>query len=157
MRRVGLAAIVATYLLVTSCALQQSVPDPARVEEALIAARAEERELVRSTIREPERVTAFLELLDERDSVLERFTEQVAQHRQRMASLNADYRSERQDFEAQLEAFNRQRADGAAELFELIAGMKRATTAEEWQIIASFQTEKLDLRQVAYRHRTDGG
>ncbi|MEE4108083.1 MAG: hypothetical protein V2I24_01965 [Halieaceae bacterium] len=64
--------------------------------------------------------------------------------------MNADYAAERGDFDALLADYNRRRAVAQAELLDLIAEMKRTSTADEWEKTADFQLERLNPRDLAY-------
>ena len=145
--RAGL--ISAILVVAAACATLQNVLNREQIEIAYDSARAEELELVRSTIAGRERIDAFIALLQERDELLDSYARGVAVHREKLAGLTADYDASRADFDALLEEFNRRREAGQRELVELIYRMKQATTAGEWETIAAFQTENLDLRRLA--------
>ncbi len=153
---VVVALIALTLVVLVSCTTVQQVLDQIQSEESIEALRAEELDLVRSTIAEADRERLFIELLAERDLLMDRYAEQVKTHREIIAGLNADYSSSRQDFETQLDSFNRLRADAQLELIDLITRMKQVTTADEWDAIATFQTRKLAPRKMAFGERTGG-
>ncbi|MEJ2604271.1 MAG: hypothetical protein P8172_13465 [Gammaproteobacteria bacterium] len=152
----GIALVTASALLIAACAFQRPVPDPARIEQQIAASKAEELDLVRSTIGEPERARRFIDLLAERERIVRALAGQILAHKQQMARLNADYGAERSDFEAQLADYNRQRATGQKALVDLITEMKQTTTADEWAEISAFQLERLDLRKLMYRGLAKG-
>jgi len=147
--------LVGTLFLV-ACATQEAELDPARIEQEIAASKAEEIALVRATIGEPGRTERLIDLLAERDQLVERFTRQIAGHKAQMARLNADYHTERSEFEAALTDYNRKRTAAQKEFIDLVAEMKRATTAEEWSEISAFQLERLNPRKLAYGG-LDGG
>ena len=150
------AGLACTLILAVSCSTLQSVLNREQIEVAFDEAQVEELELVRATIEDPHRVETFEGLLAEREALLERYAVIVADHRGKVSQLDRDYRSSRQDFDELLDEFNRNRAAAQRELVELSYRMKQATTPEEWLVISTFQTEKLDLRRLAYRDRADG-
>ena len=147
----------AMALAIAACASFQSAPDPARVEREIAASKASELELVRSTIRDPVRTERFIDLLAQREQLMQRFVGQIIDHRKRMKVLNADYNTERSDFETQLADYNRKRAIAQQELVELITAMKQTTTADEWREIAAFQLDRLDPRHLAFGGLKEGG
>jgi F0F1-type ATP synthase membrane subunit b/b' len=73
-----------------------------------------------------------------------------------MARLNADYRAERSEFEAALADYNQRRTAAQKQFIDLVAEMKRVTTAEEWSEISVFQQDRLNPRKLAYSG-LDGG
>jgi len=148
-------ALVGALFLV-ACASQKAALDPAQIEREIAASKAEELELVRATIGEPERADMLIDLLGERDQLVERFTRQIAGHKAQMARLNADYGAERSEFEAALADYNQKRTAAQNQFIDLVAEMKQVTTAEEWSEISAFQLERLNPRKLAYR-ALDGG
>lgn len=148
---VSCAALANIVLAIAACSLQKAAPDPAVLEQQIADARVEELELVRSTIHDSGRADRFIELLGARDRLIDAFVDDVTQHREAMARLNADYDAERSDFETLLADYNRKRTAGQAALIDLIADMKESTTADEWDVIADFQMDRLDIRRLAYR------
>jgi hypothetical protein len=143
-------------LFLVACATQEAALDPAQIEQEIAASKAEELDLVRATIEEPARADMLIELLAERDQLLERFTRQIAAHKAQMARLNADYRTERSEFEAALADYNKRRTAAQKQFIDLVAEMKRVTTAEEWSEISVFQQDRLNPRKLAYSG-LDGG
>lgn len=147
--RFSLVAVTAVSL--GACHPSTFAPDAAQIEEQIAASRVEEVEVVRSTIDDPERTQQFLELMDERDLLLERIANQVAEHRRVMNELNADYHAGRSQLESLIAQYNDQRFAAQQDIVILIARMKRVTTAEEWTTISAFQVKRLDFRKLAYR------
>ena len=141
-------AILALSLL--SCAGLRQPPDPAKVRAQIAEYRQQEIELVRNTVADPARVEHFLELLAERDRLVEKHATRVIEHREKIAALTADYDTRREDFEVLLAEFNRQRAAAQQETIDLVAAMKAATTADEWKVISRFQLKRLHPRQLVY-------
>lgn len=151
------AVVGASALLIASCASQKAVLNPAQIEQEIAASKAEELDLIRSTIEEPERAERFIDLLAEREQLLERFAGRITTHKEQMAKLNADYDAERSEFETLLANYNRERATAQQELIDLITEMKQTTTADEWGEISAFQLDRLNPRQLAYRGLAGGG
>ena len=147
-----LTAFCATLFL-QSCSSVNQAPDPAAVRLAILEAREEEQKLVRSTIGDPQRLGAFLALIDQRDEVLQEYAAKIGKYRRDFALLNADYDAQRSDFEKLVSEYNEQRTVTQQELLELIESMKRSTTSEEWRAISEFQKKRLHPRRLAY----DGG
>ncbi len=148
-------AILAVSLL--SCASLRQLPDPEEIRAQIAEAREQEIELVRATVADPERAERLLELLVERDHLVSKHAKRVIEHRERIAALTADYDARREDFEALLADFNRQRAAAQKETIDLVAAMKAATTAEEWKVIARFQLKRLEPRKLVYGAAAQGG
>jgi hypothetical protein len=151
-----IALLGALAFAIGACASKNLAPDPAEVEQEVAAARAAELDLVRATIADPGRAGRLVELVAERDDIVERFAGTLAAHKERMARLNADYESERGDFEAALADFNRERIVAQVRMVELITEMKQATTADEWDVIAEFQQKRLRPRDLAFRGSAGG-
>lgn len=154
----GFPALIAlpVTVVLASCAILERAPDPARVRAQIAEARTQEIELVRQTIADPERVERFIDLLGERDRLVEVFVQRISEHRREITAMSSDYDARREDFERLLSDFNRQRASAQRETIELVAAMKAATTVEEWEIIAEFQLKRLHPRQLGYG-QAEGG
>ena len=148
------ACLAAVALL--SCAGLRQPPDPAKVQMKIAAAREKEIALVRETVSEPARAERFVELLGERDRLVEKHAKHVIEHREKMAVLAADYDAEREEFEALLTEFNRQRALAQKETIDLVVAMKATTTADEWKAISRFQLKRLQPRELIYGAAAQG-
>ena len=144
-------------VLLASCATLTRAPDPGKVQAQIAEAREQELALVRATVVDPGRAERFIELLVERDRLVEEHARLLAAHREKMAVLAADYDARREDFEALLTDFNRQRAVAQKETIDLVAAMKAATTADEWETISKFQLKRLELRKLVYGAASQGG
>lgn len=140
-------------LYLQGCSSGSQSRDPAAIRAAVLEARAEEQQLIRTTIQDARRLDNFLVLLDRRDEALRIYVAEIEEYRRDFELLNADYAAQRTDFEKLVSRFNQQRAIAQQDLIGLVEAMKRSTTPEEWQVIAKFQTERLDPRRLAY----DGG
>ena len=112
---------------------------------------------MRSTVVDPDRAERLIVLLAERDRLAAQYAAQITQHREKLAALAVDYDSRREDFEAQLAAFNRQRAAAQQESIELVAAMKATTTPDEWKTISRFQLKRLEPRKLVYGAAAQGG
>ncbi len=145
-------AIAATLVLVllASCATLEQPPDPVKLQAQIAEAREQEIELVLATVADPLRAERFVELLRERDRLVEQHAVRLLAYREKMAALTADYDASREDFEALLAEFNRQRESAQQEIIDLVASMKGATTADEWKSISRFQLKRLDPRKLVY-------
>jgi hypothetical protein len=145
-----LVMVSAGLMLLASCATLNQAPDPAKLRAQIDAAREQELALVRETVADPVRAERFIELLVERDRLVEEHARLLAAHREKMAVLAADYDARREDFEALLADFNRRRAVAQNEMIDLVAAMKAATTADEWKTISKFQLKRLEPRKLVY-------
>ena len=161
-KRFGAARFTATGLLTLCCMIALSQqgcssssgsPDPAALRVAIAEARDEERQLIRSTIDDPERLENFNALVDQRDATLRNHVADIEQYRAEFEVLNADYYATRADLEQLVARYNQQRETAQQELVQLLRAMKRSTTQDEWRAIWSFQKKKLHPRDLAY----DGG
>lgn len=144
------AGIGLLALALLSCASLRQPPDPAEVRAQIAEYRQQEIALVRNTVADPVRVERFLELLAERDRLVEKHARRVIEHREKIAALTADYDTRRGDFEVLLGEFNSQRAAAQKDTIDLVTAMKAATTADEWKVIARFQLKRLHPRQLVY-------
>ena len=144
-------------LLLASCATLGQPPDPAKVQAQIAEAREQEIELVRATVADPLRAERLLDLLRERDRLVDEHARHLIAHRQKLAALTEDYDARREEFEALLADFNRQRESAQKETIDLVAEMKAATTADEWKTISRFQLKRLDTRKLVYGTAARGG
>jgi hypothetical protein len=153
-----LAAVVAAVAAsLLSCASLKQPPDPAKVQAQIAEAREQEIALVRATVADPERAERLLQLLVERDRLVEQHARRVVEHREEIALLAADYDARREDFEVLLARFNQQRESAQRETIDLVAAMKAATTADEWKVISRFQLKRLEPRKLVYGAAVQGG
>jgi hypothetical protein len=132
-------------------------PDPVKVQRQIAEAREQEIALVRATVTDPERAERLLQLLAERDRLVEEHAKLVIEHREKIALLAADYDARREDFEVLLARFNQQRESAQRETIDLVAAMKAATTADEWKDISRFQLKRLEPRKLVYGAAAQGG
>jgi hypothetical protein len=144
------AGVTVFALGLLSCASLRQPPDPAKVRAQIAEYRQQEIALVRKTVTDPVRVERFLELLAERDRLVEKHARRVIEHREMIAALTADYDTRREEFEVLLAEFNRQRAVAQRDTVDLVAAMKAVTTADEWRVISRFQLKRLHPRQLVY-------
>jgi hypothetical protein len=143
-------ACVFVVVLLASCATLTQPPDPGKLQAQIAEAREQEIELVLATVADPARAKRFVELLRERDRLVEQHARDLIAYRKKMVALTADYDARREDFEALLADFNRQREAAQQETIDLVAVMKGATTPEEWKTISRFQLKRLDPRKLIY-------
>jgi hypothetical protein len=143
--------------LLASCATLTRAPDPLDVQARIDEAREQEVALVRATVADPARAERLIDLLVERDRLVEEHARLLIAHREKMAVLTADYDARREDFDALLAEFNRQRAAAQKETIDLAAAMKAATTADEWKTISKFQLKRLEQRKLVYGAAAQGG
>lgn len=156
----GICAAIACFLavfLLAACATLGQPPDPAKVQAKIEESREQEIELVRATVADPARAERFLDLLRERDRLVEEHVRHLVAHRQKLAVLAEDYDTRREDLEALLADFNRQRKAAQKETIDLTAAMKQATTEDEWKTISRFQLKRLDTRKLVYGAAARGG
>mgnify|MGYP001817046914 CR=1 FL=1 len=152
----AIACLLGVFLL-ASCATLGEPPDPAKVQAQIAESREQEIELVRATVADPARAERFVELLRERDRLVEQHARGLVAYREKIAALTADYDARREDFEALLADFNRQRESAQQETIDLVAAMKGATTPDEWKTISRFQLKRLDPRKLIYGSAARGG
>ena len=151
------ATCMFVVVLLASCATLTQPPDPGKVQAQIAEAREQEIELVLATVADPVRAERFLELLRERDRLVEQHASGLVAYREKMAALTADYDARREDFEALLADFNRQREAAQQETIDLVAAMKGAATPDEWKTISRFQLKRLDPRKLIDGSAARGG
>ena len=150
------ALAVAALVLLPACAGRKGPPDPEKIQRKMTATLEGEKELIRSKVASPERANALIALLDDRDRLIAEHAKTVADYRDRMKALNADYGAERESFEEAISDYNENRAESQREFVELIDAMKKEATAEEWKAIAKYQIKKLNPRDLAYKQAGGG-
>ena len=158
-KRHRIARFSVTAMLTLCCAIALSQqgcssvggsPDPAAVRAAIAEAGEQERQLVQSTIDDPERQESFLKLIDQRNAILRNHVADIEQYRADFEALNANYYATREDLDLLVAQYNGQREMTQKDLVQLLGAMKSTTTSAEWQIIAEFQKEELNPRDLAY-------
>lgn len=118
--------------------------------------RADEITLVQATVAEPARAERLLALLDERDRLIEETVTMLREYKREIKALNADFDAQRDVVVEIIDYYNRERALKQLRFIDLIAQMKSATTAEEWALIADFQLQNLNPRQLVYQPLAGG-
>ena len=117
---------------------------------------ADEAALVLSTVSDPESAQQLLALIDQRDRLVDETRAMLAQYRREMKAVNADYDTSREVIVEMIDYYNRDRAKKQLAFIDLITKMKRATTADEWAVIADFQLRNFNPRELIYRPLEDG-
>ena len=122
---VALAATLAAIavLQLPACASRKEVPDPVAVQEQITEYRAQEIDLVRSTVLDEDRADRLIELLGKRDRLISDHVKEIVAYRQEISALNAEYDAERDSFNVLLSRYNNQRATAQREIVALIAAM----------------------------------
>lgn len=132
--------------LVAVLALGCSKEPPSQAQQSV-----NEVTLVQATITDPQRAERLLALLDERDRLIEENAAMLRQYKREMKALNADFDAQRDVVVEIIDYYNRERALKQLRFIDLIEQMKRATTAEEWAVIADFQLQGFKARQLLYQ------
>lgn len=123
---------------------------------SLAQLRVDETALVRATVVDPVRAAHFLELLEERDRLIEETTVMMEQYRRELKSVNANYDANREVIVEMIDYYNRDRGQKQIYFIKLIAKMKATTTAAEWEVIAEFHLDNFSPRQLVYTRATGG-
>ncbi len=145
----GMRLYFLLFLAVSAAGCVKQAPDPAQL-------RADEVTLVQSTVTDPARAERLLALLGERDRLVDETAALMRQYRREMGALNADYDASRDVVVEIIDYYNRERARKQLRFIDLVTQMKRATTAVEWSIIADFELEYFNPRQLIYRPLAGG-
>ncbi len=149
-----LAAV--TLLHLPACASRKEAPDPAAVQEQIAEYRAQEIDLVRSTVLDDDRADRFITLLGKRDRLISDHVKEIVAYRKEISALNADYDAQRESFNELLSKYNNQRESAQREIVALIADMKKEITADEWKVISKYQLKRLNPRQIGYSQAAGG-
>jgi hypothetical protein len=152
----AVAMTTISILVLAACASRKEAPDAVAVQEQISELRAQEIDLVRSTVLDDDRADRFIALLDKRDRLISRHVEEIVAYRKEISALNADYDAERESFNVLVSRYNNQRESAQREIVALIADMKKETTVDEWKIISKYQIKKVNPRQTTYS-QTSGG
>jgi len=144
------ALFAALILLMPACASRNEALDPVLVQKEIAQYRAQEIDLVRSTVLDRERAERLIELLGKRDQLVSDSVEKIHAYRKEMAALNVDYHAKRASFDMLMANFNHQREVAQHKFVALIETMKKAMTASEWKIISRFQLKRQHPRELTY-------
>lgn len=143
----GLIALLAALLLLAGCARPPA--NPAQL-------RADENALVRATVADPARAEQLLRLIDERERLVDETRAMLEQYRREMKAVNADYDASRELIVEMIDYYNRDRARKQLAFIDLVTAMKRATTADEWAVIAAYQLKYFNPRKLLSRRLEAG-
>jgi hypothetical protein len=153
---IAVVIVAMAILVLAACASRTEAPDATAVQEQIAEHRAQEIDLVRSTVLDNDRADRFIALLAKRDLMIDDHVKEIVAYRKEISALNADIDAERESFNVLLSRYNNQRKSAQREIVALIAAMKMETTADEWKIISKYQLKRLNPRQTGYR-QTSGG
>lgn len=153
-----IAVVIAAMaiLVLAACASRKEAPDPAAVQEQIAEYRAQEIDLVRSTVLDDDRADRIIALLGKRDQLISDHVKEIVAYRKEISALNADYDTQRENFNELMSRYNDQRESAQREIVALIADMKKETTSDEWKVISKYQLKRLNPRQTGYS-QTSGG
>ena len=149
--KIAIAIIAIVVLVLAACASRKEAPDPAAVQEQIAEYRAEEIDLIRTTVLDEDRADRLVALLGERDRLISDHVNEITAYRKEMSALNANYDAERESFDELLDNYNKQRESAQRDIVALLATMKKETTVDEWKIISKYQLKRLNPRQTGYR------
>ena len=152
----AVAITTLAILVLAACASRKEAPDIAAVQDQIAEHRAQEIDLVRSTVLDDDRADRFIALLDKRDQLISRHVEEIVAYRKGFSALNADFDAERESFNVLVSRYNTQRESTQREIVALIVDMKKETTVDEWKIISKYQIKRVNPRQTTYS-QTSGG
>jgi len=147
---------VISFLLLPACASRKEAPDPVKVQEQIAEYRAQELDLIRSTVQDEDRAGRLIDLMADRDQMMANHTQEIETYREKMSALNANYNARRESFDVLISGYNDQRAIAQKEFISLAEAMKKETTAEEWKIISKYQLKRLHPRELTYDLPTGG-
>ncbi len=147
---IAVAFLATLILLMPACASRKEAPDPILVQKEIAEYRAQEIDLIRSTVLNRERADQLIELLGKRDQLVSDSVKIITAYRKEMAALNADYHAERESFDMLMASYNHQREVAQHEFVALIAAMKKTVTASEWKIISRYQLKRQHPRKLTY-------
>ena len=154
--KIAIASAALVVLVMAACAARKEAPDPAAVQEQIAEYRAQEIDLVRSTVLDADRAERLIALLGERDRLISDHVKEIIAHREEISALNADYDAERESFDVLLNKYNKQRESAQREIVALIAAMKKETTVDEWKVISKYQLKRLNPRHMGYQQASGG-
>lgn len=139
----GPGRLLLTFIICVAAGCAKQAPDPAQM-------RADETTLIQATVTDPARTERLLGLLEERDRLIEEASAMLQQYRRELKTVNADYDASREIVIEMVDQYNRDRARKQLQFIDLITKMKATTSVDEWKVIAEFQLDRFDARQVIF-------
>ena len=153
MSRLQKIFLLAATAFLGSCSFFGNKP---LTEEQIAELGVQERELIVATISDDEREGAFLALLDEREDLIQSQIGLLRKHAAALRELNADYRSEREQYSARFAAYNLERVAIQRDFVRLIARMKELSTTQEWEVIVDYQLQYMKARVLTFQRAFRG-
>ena len=114
-----------------ACSSQDLAVIDDRGQEAL----AEQKELIRKHIQDPEKQKQLLQVVSEVEQESSKFFTYYQAHHLRLTEVNRDYASQQQDFEQLFTDFNRKYDAYLRMLIHKRAEMQKLTSRDEWSNI----------------------
>jgi len=147
---------VLIVLLLVGCDFSQEPLDPEKIQQQIATYREQERDMILTTVADPDRADQLLTLVAKRDELIAYSTNTINAFREKMTVLNADYRADRASFGDLVATFSVQREKAQQQFVAVIGEMKAVATPDEWREISRFQTKQLDPQQLVYGAAEEG-
>ena len=108
------------------------------------------RDRIQDEIDDPEKVTALLAVLDKVERVVIEMDGEVKNYYAALTTLDRDYNSTREDFQAQMDKFNTMREGYFEKLLTYMFEMKRIAGKEDWKKLSDIEKTLYESWQRSY-------
>lgn len=142
-KNIGILMALVLIMVISGCS-HQPVGEPEPRQKVIRSIRAH-----LMGISEPDRRARCLNLLDAMAQGLGELNHTVAQYGAEAKRLNADYQTDREDFNQMTARFNTSRESLQKKILTAHFGLKALTTQKEWAVIADMEEKAVNkvLRQ----------
>jgi thiamine biosynthesis lipoprotein ApbE len=120
--------VIASIMILMSCSSQKL----ASTEDGERSAVAEQKELIRKNIKDPQKQADLLQIVGEIEKQSQEFFNFYKEHKKIIVQLNKNYQTSRQDFDQAFAGFNEQYENYLQMLISKRNEMRLLTSAQEW-------------------------
>ena len=108
------------------------------------------RTRITKNVEDPDKSIKLLEQVDEMEFVLMELDQNVVDYYNRLALLDENYNSTREEFQKEIDAFNKYRHNAVVKLFEITVEMKSIAGRADWEAISDMDETLYESWQRSY-------
>jgi len=126
--KIFITGLVTVVVFLFSCSSQKLATTDDSGQETV----TEQRELIQNNIKDPQKQANLLQIVDDVEKGSIKYFNYYEDHNKKIARLNKDYKTSRQDFERVLNDFNEQYEIYLRMLIRKRSEMRLLTSKDEW-------------------------
>jgi hypothetical protein len=108
------------------------------------------RARITNNVEDPDKSIKLLEQVDEMEIVLMELDQYLTDYYNRLTLLDENYNSTREEFQEEIDAFNKYRHNAVEKLFEITVEMKKIAGRADWAAISDMDETLYESWQRSY-------